>query len=117
SDEISLVTIFDGRELNSSAGSFRGGSSLTVFGGTEIDLRGAHLAEEGAHQELTTLLAGTEVIVPDTWRVVMHGVAVGGGVDRRLPQPETLASDAPRLTISSRTFLGGLMVTARPPAR
>ena len=42
-DEVALVAIFDGIDLESRASAFRGGSMLAWFGGISVDLRAATL--------------------------------------------------------------------------
>lgn len=113
SDEVALVTIRGGRELRSRATSFRGGSVLTVMGGTRLDLRGASPVPDGAHLRLRTYAGGTEVVVPDTWRVQMEGRAIVGGHDVGVPRPDRLPENAPRLSIEALTLAGGTAVSAR----
>jgi hypothetical protein len=54
---------------------FRGGSSICWHGGQVIDLRGAALAQEGAHLDARCVYGGLQVIVPETWRVTRRAGA------------------------------------------
>jgi hypothetical protein len=110
SDEVALVAIFDGIELESHAKAFRGGSMFTWFGGVAVDLREATLAPD-AHLTLNTLWGGIAIRVPPEWRVESRAKALGGGVAIRPPQVEV--PDAPRLVIDGFALLGGIAVGSK----
>lgn len=111
----SLVTVFNGTEFRPTARDLVSSRAITVFGGTQIDLRRAAPAEgQILHLDVITVMGGTDVTVPDTWRVTVEGMAVGGGHEIRVADHATLPDDAPRLVISARTGMGGLRVQARP---
>jgi hypothetical protein len=111
SDEVALVAVFDGVELESRATAFRGGSMLAWFGGVEVDLREAQLAP-GARLSLGALFGGIELEVPAGWRVESRARAVVGGVDVRVPEPADPA--APTLTLDGLALCGGIKVKASP---
>ena len=111
SDEVALVAIFDGIDLESSASAFRGGSMFAWFGGIAVDLRAAKLSPDGAHLDLHALNGGIEIRVPEGWRVRSSLRAVAGGVDARAPEPE--AADAPTLTLDGFALFGGVAITAK----
>jgi hypothetical protein len=67
SDELALVAVFDGIDLKSRAGAFRGGSMLAWFGGIALDLREAQLAP-GARLSLRTFCGGVAIRTPPEWR-------------------------------------------------
>jgi hypothetical protein len=110
SDEVALVAIFDGIELESHASAFKGGSMFTWFGGIAVDLRGATLAPD-AHLTLNTLWGGIAIRVPPEWQVESTAKALGGGVAIKPPGVEV--PDAPRLTIDGFAVLGGIAVGAK----
>lgn len=114
SDEVALVAIFDGVELESRASAFRGGSMLAWFGGVSVDLREAKLSPAGAHLHLHALNGGIAIKVPEGWRVRSSLRAVAGGVETRAPEPES--ADAPTLTVDGFAVFGGIAVAAKPVA-
>ena len=114
SDDVALVAILDGIDLESRATAFRGGSMLAWFGGISVDLRRATLAPDGAHLDLHALNGGIAIRVPEGWRVRSSLGAVLGGVDARAPEPDD--PDAPTLTLDGFALLGGVAVTAAPLA-
>jgi hypothetical protein len=113
SDEVSLVAVFDGIELESRAGNFRGGSMLAWFGGISVDLREAELGPE-ARLSVHTLFGGIAVEVPPSWRLESRVKALAGGVDT-----DRSATDlgAPVLTLEGMALLGGIAVGAGAKAR
>jgi hypothetical protein len=112
SDEVALVAIFDGIDLEGRASAFRGGSMLAWFGGISVDLRAAKLSSDGAHLDLHALNGGIAIQVPEGWRVRSTLRAVAGGVDVRAPEPE--AADAPTLALDGFAVFGGVAVAAKP---
>jgi hypothetical protein len=107
SDELGLVAVFDGIELQSRATAFRGGSMLAWFGGISVDLREAELAP-GAQLTLHTLFGGIEIKTPPTWRIESEMSALAGGVEARTPEQDD--PEAPVLTLTGRAMFGGIDV-------
>jgi len=112
SDEVALVAIFDGIELESSATAFRGGSMFTWFGGIAVDLRNVTLEPE-ARLTLNTLWGGIAIRVPPEWHVESTAKALGGGVAIKPPQTEV--PNPPRLLIDGLALLGGIAVGSKSP--
>lgn len=112
SDEVALVAIFDGIDLESRASAFRGGSMFAWFGGISVDLRAAKLSPDGAHLDLHAINGGIAIKVPQGWRVRSNVRAFAQGVDA--PAPEREAADAPTLTLEGFALFGGVAVTAKP---
>lgn len=109
-----LVTVFDGIEFRPTTATLGSSNTFTMFGGTQLDLRRARTTSPRILLEVTTIVGGTSITVPDTWRVTVDGPTVAGGRDVRVTEPAALTDDAPHLVINARTVLGGLQVHARP---
>jgi hypothetical protein len=114
SDDIDLVTVWGGSEIVSASGSFRGGSVLTWWGGTNLDLRNAQLEHDWGYLNIRTILGGTSIIVPEDWRIEVRGKAIAGGIDA--PSNEGIADDAPLLDIDGLALFGGISVTRKSEA-
>jgi hypothetical protein len=112
SDEVALAAIFDGIELESRAGAFRGGSMLAWWGGIAVDLRGATIAPE-AHVDVASLWGGVALRLPPGVRVESNVTGVMGGVAVDAPEPDDPA--APRLVLDGFTLFGGIAVKSPPP--
>jgi predicted membrane protein len=113
SDSVELVCIMDGLEFESHAKEFSGGSVFTMMGGAEIDLRRVNLSEHGAFLQVRTIMGGTEIVVPEGWRVLLDGTAVAGVNEKDLNDPD-LPPDAPTLELDARTYLGALEISHAP---
>lgn len=112
SDEIDLVTVFEGLHLRSHSSAFMGGSTVAVFGGIVLDLRRAHLGPTGADLEVYTIGGATGIVVPPDWRVVVDARTWVGGLDLSNAEPED--ADAPTLRVRALTLFGGVQVESRP---
>lgn len=112
-EHFALVTVFEGTDFRPTTRNLSASRSLTLFGGTRLDLRRSAAPSE-IRLDLTTVMGGTDVTVPDTWAVTVEGRALIGGHDVHVADPATLPPDATRLVIGARTVLGGLRVHARP---
>jgi hypothetical protein len=113
SDELVLVAIFDGIELENRSQAFRGGSLLSWFGGIDLDLRQAQLAP-GARLRAHALWGGISVRVPPEWRVESSARALAGGVAvERRGAAHGADADAPVLLLEGFAVLGGIALTAK----
>lgn len=56
-----------------------------------------------------TAFGGTEIKVPEGWKVVTHGLPIFGGFEN-VTIAETLPPDAPTLDVSATVLFGGLEV-------
>ena len=111
-EEIDLVAIFEGKQLVSSADPFYGGQVLTMFGGVLLDLRKAHPAPTGIDLNVSVLMGGVSLVVPEGWRVVFDGdVFMGGWSDETRTTAE---EDVPIVKVTGRIMMGGLQATTRP---
>jgi hypothetical protein len=111
SDEVALVAILDGVELESHARSFRGGSMISWFGGIAVDLREAQLAP-GARLDVASLFGGIAIRVPPGWRIESNVKTLAGGVAVDASGLE--AADSPMLRLDGFSAFGGVAVGAKP---
>jgi hypothetical protein len=112
-DEINLVAIFDGVDVTSRAASFRGGNVLAWYGRGDLDLRGATLDPAGARLRARSIFGGLRILVPVSWRVEVHSVAVFGGVGNST-DPSKADPASPTLTIDALSAFGGLAIVNEP---
>lgn len=112
SDEVALIGIFDGVQLESRAQAFRGGSMFAWWGGITVDLRKAALAAD-AHLSVTALWGGVVLRVPPGWRIESSVTSFAGGVAVDAPEPDD--PEAPRLTLDGFALFGGVAVRASQP--
>jgi hypothetical protein len=111
SDEIQLVAVMNGIELESRSRAFRGGSMFSWLGGIAVDLREVELAEN-AHLEVHSAFGGVAIRVPTGWRVESNVTSLAGGVVVDVPEPDS--PDAPTLRLDGFSAFGGVAVGAKP---
>lgn len=107
----SLWTTFSGLERRVDAKDFRGGEVSALFGGIELDLRDAVMAEAQATIDVSAMFGGVEIQIPQTWLAEVRGSALFGGfADETLPPPPG-PSPAPRLVVTGYAMFGGVTVS------
>lgn len=105
-DSVNVSALFSGSVQRITSQNFQGGSVSATFGGVELDLRGARLAEN-AVLNVNVLVGGVELRVPDEWLVNVNGSPVLGAIECSKPQPAG-TEDTPTLTVNASITLGGL---------
>lgn len=112
-EEIDLVSIFEGQHLVSEAEPFYGGKIMTMFGGVLLDLRKVTPAPTGIYLDLAVVMAGFNLVVPEGWRVKFDGNVVMGGFN---DATRTSADeDVPTVTLTGFVFMGGVRATTQVP--
>ena len=110
-DQINYFTLFSGLKTSNQSQNFKGGSVAAVFGGSEVNLRGARLSEKGAELELTAVFGGVGIIVPEHWQVQVIGVPIFGGWENKTTcRPGSMDGDAPVLKVSCTVVFGGATI-------
>ena len=86
---------------------FKGGKVSNIFGGTEIDLTQATLAEGRNELNIECIFGGVTLIVPSDWKVVLNISSIMGGFsDKRFHVKEN--SDPSRvLVVKGSAIFGG----------
>lgn len=107
-DRVNSFNVFSGSELASHSKQFQGGSISAIFGGAEVDLRDAAPAAD-AQLDVFTAFGGVELKVPEGWQVVVKGLPLFGGIENATVK-DTLAADAPKLSVSATVLFGGLEI-------
>jgi predicted membrane protein len=110
-DTLHALAIFGGINRRVQSPNFQGGEAVAIFGGIELDLRGAATTRDEIEIEANAVFGGIEMIVPDTWDVTVRGAGVLGGYEdktHRIPNPEGVKR--PRLIIRGGAVFGGVTV-------
>jgi predicted membrane protein len=103
---IDEVNIFGGSKQRYMSQSFKGGKITSIFGGSEIDLTQAQLAEGTNVLEMVCIFGGSAIIVPSDWHVRSEVVSIlGGFADKRINNP-AMAHDR-QLIIKGVAIFGG----------
>ncbi len=105
------VAVFSGgkRVLNSE--NFRGGQIVAIFGGVQLDLRKANMAEDSAILEIHSIFGGAEIQIPEHWSAQVRGVGIFGGFGDTTRQPDlSQTPGAKRLIVQGAAIFGGVDV-------
>ncbi len=106
---VTAFAVFGGSEKRTSTSDFKGADLTALFGGVELDLRDAEVADPPAHISANAMFGGVEVIVPRNWNVQVDVVPLfGGGSDER-PYREK-EHDSVDLVITGLAMFGGVGV-------
>ena len=115
SNEPTATSVFAGERFESRAPALRGGRVITWFAGHDVDLRGATLDPAGATLDLRTMYGGTQVAIPEGWRVESHVRSILGRTQVDIHDAD-LPADAPVLQLRGFSLFGGVRVTTSPVA-
>jgi len=108
SDSFNDLAIMGGVKRTNLSKDFRGGEATAVMGGIEIDLRNAVMDRDEAVLDVSSVMGGVKVRVPDEWTVVSRVSSIMGGFDDNTRHPDN--SDH-RLVLKGTVVMGGLKVT------
>ena len=86
---------------------FKGGEVNSVFGGIEIDLSEAQLAEGVHHLELNSVFGGIVLYVPADWKIEIRQTQVFGHFADNRPKPDFEIDENRLLVIEAHVVFGG----------
>jgi len=93
-------------------------SAFAMFGGVNLDLREALLAEREVTITAVAIMGGVDITVPDDCAVVVDGAGVLGGFDESVKRGVAPAPPgSPVVRIRGLAVMGGVTVKRRPPKR
>lgn len=105
---ISIVSVFSGTHRRVTGEGFRGGDVLAAFGGAELDLRDARVADPPATVECLVAFGGAELQVPEDWTVDIDVLSLFGGSEDTRP-PTGTGGDVD-LVVTGLALFGGVSV-------
>ena len=112
-EEIDLISIFEGQHLVSEAKPFYGGKVMSMFGGVLLDLRKTTPAPTGIYLDLVVVMGGVSLVVPEGWRVKFDGrVILGGWSDETRT---TADEEVPTVHLSGIVLMGGVQAGTKTP--
>ena len=82
-DFIQSNAIFSGASHAITSQNFKGGETMALFGGVELDMRDAKLSPDGCKLNATAIFGGIEITVPSDWKVVANGTPILGGIENK----------------------------------
>ncbi|MBN2247673.1 MAG: hypothetical protein JW733_03150 [Coriobacteriia bacterium] len=106
-----VSAVFSGSTAAYNGLPFTGATTLAVFGGVDLDLRGA-IIENDVVIDATSLFGGTDIIVSPGTKVELTSVGVFGGSDSNAEPPQPGAT-GPVVHVRSTAVFGGLEVKVK----
>jgi predicted membrane protein len=103
------LSIFGGGERRINSPDFTRADILAIFGGYKLDLRNAGIKGASAIVDATAIFGGIEILVPETWNVIVRGVGIFGGYGDETHLPE-LSERAPELIVQGVAIFGGVAI-------
>ncbi|MBL0740318.1 LiaF transmembrane domain-containing protein [Chryseolinea lacunae] len=108
-DHISSVSIFGGTKKNVISKDFKGGETVCLFGGLELNMIQADVTNR-VKLDVVQLFGATKIVVPAHWKIVSDDlVTVFGSIeDKRVFQPGMVYDDAKVLVLEGTCVFGGI---------
>ncbi|WP_254768717.1 LiaF transmembrane domain-containing protein [Salinilacihabitans rarus] len=106
----SAFAAFGGVEKRNSSAAFTGAELTAAFGGTELDLRGATIADPPARINAVAMFGGVEIIVPREWNVRLDVLPVLAGAADDRPRRDGEHEDVD-LVVTGFAAFGEVSVT------
>ena len=107
-DTFNDVAIMGGVKRANLSRDFRGGGATAVMGGIDIDLRDAVMDRREAVLDVSTVMGGVTIRVPENWTVVSQVNSVMGGFKDATRHPP---NQDHRLVLKGTVVMGGLKVS------
>ena len=107
SGRIDYNSVFSGRQVKCDNKIFRGGEINSVFGGIELDLSDAQLAEGTNYLELNSVFGGIVLYVPVEWKIELRQTQVFGSFVDNRPKPGFDVDENRILIIEANSVFGG----------
>ena len=99
------VAIFSSADLNGEFLAPHKLEAVSIFGGTNIDLRRAAIPATGMEIEATAIFGGCTILLPEGVSTEITGVGIFGGFNK--PKP-SFDSSGPRIKINGSAIFGGV---------
>lgn len=105
---VEQVSIFGGGTKFVNSNSFKGGSIISIFGGSEVNLTGSKLADGDSVLDTISVFGGCTIIVPKEWNVIIDVFPLFGGFgDKRMRDPNLVYDQSKTLLIKGIALFGG----------
>jgi predicted membrane protein len=104
---INETNIFSGSKRKITHQVFKGGKISNIFGGAEIDLSQAVLAEGRVELTIECIFGGVTLIVPSDWKVVINVSSVMGGFSDKRNILKEPTDPSRTLVIRGESIFGG----------
>lgn len=101
------TAIFGGYDRRFAGDKFGGANCTAVFGGVELDLRGA-IIENDIVINATAIFGGIDIFMPDNVNVIIEGVPIFGGIENKVVNDQQ--ANRPTVYIKASVIFAGLEI-------
>nr|WP_294903209.1 DUF5668 domain-containing protein [uncultured Lacibacter sp.] len=105
-DLLDVVSIFGAVKKNVYSKNFKGGESVSIFGGSEINLMHADFSGP-VKLEIVNVFGGTTLFVPAHWQIRSEATAIFGAIEDKRQRPAGVTTDKV-LVIEGFVMMGGI---------
>ncbi len=105
--EINAVGVSGRAEEKVTSTDFRGGYLRAVMGGVKLDLTEATVGNPPATIEMTVVMGGAEITVPEGWKVRVDAGTILGAINERGVSDE---GEPPDLVLTGKVVMGGVNI-------
>jgi hypothetical protein len=115
-DRLHTFALMGRTRETSTAPAIHGGDITTIMGGSDVDLRQTSIAPgDEVTLEVTNVMGGTVLRVPDGWIIDFRMETVAGGIQDKRQEPPAVEGSAsgpaaPRLVLRGLVLMGGLVI-------
>jgi len=106
-DVLDTVNVFAGSHQKVYSKTFKGGSVVAVFGGSDINLSQADF-EGIITLEVVAVFGGVKIIIPPSWEVKSEVTAIFGGIDDKRALGQVSTEPKKILVINGVALFGGV---------
>lgn len=107
-DYIDEFVIMSGLETNNESQEFKGGKITSLMAGVELDLRDSKLYNNEASINITSIMSGVEIYVPENWKIEHNGSPIMGEFSNKKRYKEDL--NPPTLRINFTLIMGSIEI-------
>lgn len=114
---VNATSILGGVTERSRSKDFMGGNLTAFMGGVVVNLREAEVIEKPARIDVSAIMGGVEIFVPDHWFVKTDVMPIMGGVDEqrtvtrsRDDDEDDPLGDLPDLVVGGTVLMGGVAI-------
>ena len=108
--EINAVGVSRKVEEKVTSENFKGGYVRAVMGGVKLDLTEAAIEHPPATIEMTVVMGGVEIAVPEDWKVKVDTLTILGGVHDAHVRGVSDEGEIPDLVLTGKIVMGGVAI-------
>ena len=108
--EINVVGVSGKADEKVTSTNFKGGFLRAVMGGVKLDLTEATVVDRPATIEVTVVMGGAEITVPEGWKVKVDTRNKLAGVNNALVNGVSDDGEVPDLVLIGKVLMGGVVI-------